>query len=295
MEGAFSLAQACGEESIKNLEALKTNAGDNFMKGLPANPYEQAKAQVNQVNAAVQTGIDNIQGNWDNMAAAWEDFDSEALKDMLVNGIYNYVVDDLKAYEKQKTQEFIQKVGTYPAFLAQRTAYWYSVYIQEEIQKAVDDFYNDKAASNKAAQEAQDEKEVKEQLTNIKNKVQDVAGIVASGSQLIYKNVMSITSTLSAGPQLIEQNAQKMIDKTLQPMKNELDKLMDKGYEEGLKFFDSKAKKAGKFLADKTAKATRDLTKKALTLADKVKKKAISFAKSALELVTQKAKAMAGL
>ena len=77
-------------------------------------------------------------------------------------------------------------------------------------------------------------------------------------------------------------------------MQKQLRKEDTKVYNEVLNFLDSKADDLGHKAAKKTADKARDTMQKANTKAQKLLKTGISFAKSALQLIKQKAMALIG-
>lgn len=285
-------------ESLENeLNMRKLDVSSNFMNGIDTSPYNpknivgQAQGQINALAGQAQQGYQNISGNVNNMISTWGNAD---LKKELFGKIWDYIESDIESYMNYKIDEFIAQTGALVAFGAERIIYWTGLYTGEAIQKAVQDFYKDSNEEGESQQIDNEKAEMQKQVQDTLAKAQEIKQLVVNTSSTIYSSVEEITSVLSAGPEYIVNNVNKVYDKAVTPLKAQLDQMTKKGVEEAKKAVDKGAEAVGKWMAKKSAKAIQKVTGALLTMANVVKAKAKSFAKAALNWAINLAKSLAG-
>ena len=285
-------------ESLENeLNMRKLDVSSNFMNGIDTSPYNpknivgQAQGQINALAGQAQQGYQNISGNVNNMISTWGNAD---LKKELFGKIWDYIESDIESYMNYKIDEFITQTGALVAFGAERIIYWTGLYTGEAIQKAVQDFYKDSNEEGESQQIDNEKAEMQKQVQDTLAKAQEIKQLVVNTSSTIYSSVEEITSVLSAGPEYIVNNVNKVYDKAVTPLKAQLDQMTKKGVEEAKKAVDKGAEAVGKWMAKKSAKAIQKVTGALLTMANVVKAKAKSFAKAALNWAINLAKSLAG-
>jgi hypothetical protein len=285
-------------ESLENeLNMRKLDVSSNFMNGIDTSPYNpknivgQAQGQINALAGQAQQGYQNIAGNVNNMISTWGNAD---LKKELFGKIWDYIESDIESYMNYKIDEFIAQTSALVAFGAERIIYWTGLYTGEAIQKAVQDFYKDSNEEGESQQIDNEKAEMQKQVQDTLAKAQEIKQLVVNTSSTIYSSVEEITSVLSAGPEYIVNNVNKVYDKAVTPLKAQLDQMTKKGVEEAKKAVDKGAEAVGKWMAKKSAKAIQKVTGALLTMANVVKAKAKSFAKAALNWAINLAKSLAG-
>lgn len=285
-------------ESLENeLNMRKLDVSSNFMNGIDTSPYNpknivgQAQGQINAFAGQAQQGYQNIAGNVNNTISTWGNAD---LKKELFGKIWDYIESDIESYMNYKVDEFIAQTSALVAFGAERIIYWTSLYTGEAIQKAVQDFYKDSNEEGESQQIDNEKAEMQKQVQDTLAKAQEIKQLVVNTSSTIYSSVEEITSVLSAGPEYIVNNVNKVYDKAVTPLKAQLDQMTKKGVEEAKKAVDKGAEAVGKWMAKKSAKAIQKVTGALLTMANVVKAKAKSFAKAALNWAINLAKSLAG-
>lgn len=285
-------------ESLENeLNMRKLDVSSNFMNGIDTSPYNpknivgQAQGQINALAGQAQQGYQNIAGNVNNTISTWGNAD---LKKELFGKIWDYIESDIESYMNYKIDEFIAQTGALVAFGAERIIYWTGLYTGEAIQKAVQDFYKDSNEEGESQQIDNEKAEMQKQVQDTLAKAQEIKQLVVNTSSTIYSSVEEITSVLSAGPEYIVNNVNKVYDKAVTPLKAQLDQMTKKGVEEAKKAVDKGAEAVGKWMAKKSAKAIQKVTGALLTMANVVKAKAKSFAKAALNWAINLAKSLAG-
>ena len=286
-----------GEALENELNARKMDVSTNFLNGVDTSPYNpknigaQAQTQLNMVAGQAQQGWNNITNNWNNMNAAWSNVN---LKDELFGKIWDYIESDIEAYMNYKIDEFIAQTAALAVFGVERITYWTAHYTADAIKEAVENFYSDPNVKQEQAQMDEEKAAMQQKVQDTLAKAQEIKKLVVDTTSTAYSAVEEITSVLSAGPDYIVTNVNKLYDKTVTPLKAQLDQLTKKGIDEAKKGVDKGAEAVGKWMADKSAKAIQKVTAALLTAANVIKAKAKSIAKAALQWAINLAKSLAG-
>lgn len=280
------------------LEARKQNVVDSFKNGVdtcpfsPKNVVAQGQAQWDAVTGQLEQGWNNVTNSWDAGVEAWNNVN---LQKQLGEEIWdNHIKPDIDNYLVEKNKEFNQRIATLAIYLGERTIYWTTYYTKKEIQTVVENFYNDPNIKNQREQEKLNAQAAKDKVNDVLAKAQDIKNMVVDGTKLIYGEVMKITEVMSAGPDYVVKNVNKLYDKMVTPLKAQLNYQLDRAYEEALKFTDENAHIAGKWIAQQAAVAVRVSTAALLVAATEVKCTAKSAAKTAISLVKQAIKGKTG-
>lgn len=285
-------------ESIENrLNAQKMDVSANFLNGVETSPYNpknigaQAEAQWDQVTGQVTQSWQNLENNWDATIDAWENVN---LKKEIFDKIWDYIKNDIEAYAQYKLDEFIQETASLTVWGAERVVYWTAYYTKQKIDEAIEALYKDTNKENEQKQQDAEKASMQEKIQNTLAKAQDIKKIVVDVTATTYLAVEEITSVMSAGPEYIVSNTNKLYDKTVTPLKKELDNLTFKGIQEARKYVDKGAEAMGKWLADKTAKAVQKATSYVINKAKQAKATAKSAAAAAEKWAENQLKSKTG-
>lgn len=326
--GQFSLSNYVSADTIAKLSEIAENPAEQFMKGQSTSPFAKignaAKGMAsnyanmvtnNAINAAQNitnqaidvvnsisgTGIafaNNVVTSAGNLMAVGDivsNTDYTEVITALTLSTKNYLKDDLTEFKDQECSYLTQLAMTLPTYFAKRTAYWTKIYTAEMMKDIASEFISDKSTKLEKAQEKADNAEREKKINDFKQKVSDITKKVTDITAAATSYISTVTQYITSGPEWLEKNLQTTISRTIDPFKEQIHKEISDQYYNLLDFIDGKAKDVGSNAGAKVAVAAKKVTKKALSIADKLKATAISFAKSALQLVKQKAMALIGM
>ena len=280
--GEFDIKQYCGEQTYMRLTQIAEQPAKQFMKG-------QATTAFSTVNT-MAAGVNNVLNAYNTLTNT----DYNELITTFSQQTWKFVKDQLAYYGKEEVSYITEKALTLPSYLAKRTTYWTTYWTKIEMANIMDELSNDVQATANKQKEDEDKKQTEENIKNFKYKTAYINNKVSQVTQNMYSYITTVTQYITTGPDWLQQNLQKTIKKTVDPLVKSLRKETTEQYNNVLMFLDGKADEAGHKIASNAAEKKKNQLKKAMVKADKLKKTAISFAKSALQLIKQKAMALIG-
>lgn len=280
--GEFNIEEYTNRQTFMRLTQIAEQPAKQFMSGQATTAFATANTMA--------AGVNNVM----NATEVVLNTDYSELITTLSQATWQYVKDDLSNYAKEEISYLTEKALTLPSYLAKRTTYWTKYWTPIKIKDATDTVNNDQIEKEEKEKEEQNKNDSNEKIKNFKLKTTAINEKINFVTTNIYSYITAVTNYITTGPEWLQQNLQKTITKTVNPVKNSIHKEITDEYYNLLNFIDNKANEAGEALAQKTADKTKDTLLKAKTKADKLKKTAISFAKSALQLIKQKAMALIG-
>ena len=280
--GSFDLKTIVGPAVYSRLERIAEKPANQFFSGSTTTAFATAKMTMDGVTYSM------------NAASTMMNTDYLDLITTVSQTTWNFAKKELKEYGDQETGYLSSKILTLPAYVAKRTTYWSTYYGKIELMRVKDELSKDQDKAMEDDREKSDTQALQNKINELKMKISEVNAKVNQVTGGIYTYIATVSQYITTGPQWLENNLQKTIIKTLDPCKQYIHQQITDGYNESLKFLDGLAEKSGRKIAMKAAEKQKETLKKAMIKAEKAKKTAKSFAKSALQLIKQKALALIG-
>jgi len=289
------------EDLTQQLDAIKIDVSENFLNGIDTSPFSSfntiGSGASNLAIGAISSGEQilgtaaNVQNSLNSIIGAWSNVD---LKQELVDKIMEFIMDEVKSYTEEKLDQLVSETTSLATFGVERITYWTSYYMKGELDKVVQNFYNDPNEAAEKDQMNNEKSSMQEKVQNTLAKAQDIKNKITEYTDKINTVVDDVTSVLSAGPQYIVKTVNNVYNMYVPPLKSQLDQMIEKNIEEARKAIEKSAETAGKWTAQQTAKATQKMTEALLKKAAEAKVTAISFAKAALEWALNMVKSLTG-
>lgn len=280
--GSFDLKAIVGPTVYSRLERIAEKPANQFFSGSTTTAFATAKMSMDGVTYTMNATYTMATTNYLDLITT------------VSQTTWNFAKKELKEYGDQETGYLSSKILTLPAYVAKRTTYWSTYYGKIELMRVKDELNKDQDKATEDYMEESDTQALQDKIDELKMKISEVNAKVNQVTGGIYTYIATVSQYVTTGPQWLENNLQKTITKTLDPCKQYIHKQITDGYNDSLIFLDGLAEKSGRKIAAKAAKKQKEVLKKAMTKADKAKKTAKSFAKSALQLIKQKALALIG-
>ena len=279
---AFDIQEYCGRQTYMKLSQMAEQPANQFIKG-------QATTAFSTLNT-VAAGANNIMAATEMALTA----DKVELITTLSQQTWNYAKEQLTYFGKLEIAYITNKALTLPSYVVKRTTYWTTYWTAIEMKNISIELNQDQDERNDNELEKKNKKATEDKIKDFKTKTAYINNRIAAVTRDIYSYITTVTKYITTGPEWLQKNLNETIYKTINPLQKQLRKEDTKVYNEVLNFLDSKADDLGHKAAKKTADKARDTMQKANTKAQKLLKTGISFAKSALQLIKQKAMALIG-
>lgn len=302
----YSILESCGQGTVDILNAVMQDPSKQFMNGQSTTPFtDTVDAGTNLATTLYGNTMNVLNQSINIKESTMGPIDtassinySQVIKETaenIVSSATSFVKTEIEQYGNYKKQQLIDYGASLPSYFAQRTAYWTKEYAIEEIKKAKEAHIKDNDKSVKDESDEMTKRSATEVMNDISKKSAYITSKITDVMKIVDKDINNITTYITVGPQWIETNINKTIRKTVGAIENELDIMTNEAYSEARNTLDGLAEGIGRTAAQRSAEGIKDAAKKELNKVSKSTATAKSFAKSALQIIKQKAAALAGL